>query len=107
MAKPIFVSAIILGLVLVVARPAWGQIREELDPETNEKVATAISSGIEYLRRSAKGATWIHDAGMAANEQQNIGATALAAIALLEAQVPLNDPQIEAALAAVRNAAPK
>jgi hypothetical protein len=63
--------------------------RAAVDPDKNN---AAIKKGVEFLKKSAFGD----------NNGYGIGATALAGLAMLEAEVPTNDPVIVAIAKAVR-----
>jgi hypothetical protein len=61
-----------------------------------EKITAAVERGVAYLKRQQLGnGTWPYE---------EIGATALAALTLIECGVPIDDPAVEKAAAAVRQA---
>lgn len=69
------------------------------DPTFEEKVATVRTKAVEFLKKQQdKNGTW---EGMVLNLLADMegGVTALAALSLLEAGVPANDPAVEKALA--------
>jgi hypothetical protein len=98
-----------------VQDPVRPPIRTESPPPpqpppltVSPEVRKAIDRGVAHLKRrlwekrahyDVKGNPW--------PDQANVGATALSALALLEAQVPPHDPAIQYALGVVRENAPR
>src|SRR5438874_2956067 len=66
----------------------------------------AIENGVAYLKsiQEADG-TWQFTQEIAGTSTRQIGATALAALTLLECDVPVDDPVIQTAAKAIRTAA--
>lgn len=92
-------------LAILIATP---QITQSLGPDdesTKEASKPAIERGVEYLKRTQSPAgTWQYLSNGDTSSPQVIGATALAAIALMECGVPANDRQIALAVNVVRQA---
>src|SRR5438105_4215804 len=64
-------------------------------------IKQAIERGVAYLKSCQNRAgTWT-------NSHQHIGATALAALTLVECDVPADDPAIQSATAQIRAASPR
>lgn len=67
-----------------------------------EKINAAIAKGVAYLKKTiAARGTWLEE-----GEEHAVGYAALPALALLECNVPPNDPVIQQAVAFVREQAP-
>jgi hypothetical protein len=89
-------------VLLLSARPAHAQ-PDDVDPQTRERIAESISRGVEWLKQANRDGMWHFTQPMAGiPHEQNIGATALAAIALLEAKADINDEYVKRALNVVR-----
>ncbi|HMP02933.1 MAG TPA: terpene cyclase/mutase family protein [Gemmatales bacterium] len=75
--------------------------------ELRDRIRAAIAKGVQYLRgqQQADG-LWRHQGGGAPG-QNDVGATALAGLALLENGVDRKDPAIVAAVGLVRDAVPR
>jgi hypothetical protein len=73
-------------------------------PVDEEKIEKAIDLGVEYLRFHERGGLWKYIGG---EQEKDLGATALAGLAMLEAKVEPTDPCIQRVTRQVVFAAPK
>lgn len=85
----------LLAVLSLVVGPMIASAHAQ-DQEVDPQIKTAIARGVAFLKDLQRGdGIWQH---------HEIGATALAALTLLECEVPANDPAIRKAAAAVRQA---
>jgi hypothetical protein len=96
-----------LGAVVIGGLLLGGPAPQAADQTVSQaKITRAVERGVAYLKRvQANAGTWSYPqkgitTGPAA--QADVGATALAALALLECGVPANDPVVQKAAAALR-----
>src|SRR5215831_5124671 len=95
-------TAFILTAVLSIAGA-----ESKPEPTFEEKVATARSKAIEFLKKQQdKNGTWEGKVLSLLADMEG-GVTALATLSLLEAGVPANDPAIEKAVAYLVKLEPK
>jgi hypothetical protein len=90
-----------LFATLLGATPARAD-HKDLDDKTRELIQTCVERGVNFLRSSqSRNGVWGHN-GDDPNDEKNIGASCLVAIALLESEVPVTDPAVQGTLRLVR-----
>lgn len=100
------VVVILIGLGCIAPSP----VAAEPERELQNKIASAVERAVKYLKRTQNrhDGMWYHIGpaeGTGPQLEQNIGATALCAVAMLEAGVDINDAGIQKAATLVRSRA--
>jgi hypothetical protein len=93
------VLSVALGILLAPASQAAG------DKAFQKEVNQAIARGVAYLKQiQQKDGTWVYSqvANVGGGKAANVGATALAGLALLESGAPARDEAIQSAAEAIR-----
>jgi len=106
-----WIVVVALGLLALFVAPQAGLTvppQDDSELRWKERVKPNIEMGVDYLRRTqhANG-TWTYKGDNNPNTPQVVGATALCGLALMEAGVPANDPQVRKAAGIVRSGAGK
>jgi hypothetical protein len=94
------VLAVFVGVVPAAVPPAaTGQ-----DAAFKREIDSSVNRAINFLKnRQREDGLWAQMDGAGGWSEQNVGATALCALALVECGVPIDDPCIERAAAVVRS----
>src|SRR5262245_57056343 len=104
MMRAIAVGAGVICVALSLAKPT----RVEAQNRQNRDVAAAVERGVETLKKMQRpDGTWqFMPVGGGINDK-DVGCTALVGLALLEGNIPPNDPAITSAVSAVARQAPR
>lgn len=101
----------LLTAVVAFGCLTWAATRTstaEPDKELKRQIEKAVDRGVAYLRRAqAKDGTWVHlqPANDGPQLEQNVGATAMCGIAMLESGVDPDDSCVQRAASVVRSRA--